>query len=140
MTTEAILIIIGATIFSLLGGVHLFYTFFTNKFEAYDSDITETMKTNSIILTKETTIWNAWIGFNASHSFGALLLGLFYIPLVFNHWAVVTDTVWFSFLPCLVGISYLVLAKRYWFKTPLIGISIATFCFIVSFIRLHVIS
>jgi len=54
---EQALLIIGASIFGLLGTLHLLYTFFTNKFEAYDSAITESMKKTSLILTKETTIW-----------------------------------------------------------------------------------
>ena len=51
---EQILLIIGASIFGLLGTIHLLYTFFTNKFEAYDSSVNEAMKATSPILTKET--------------------------------------------------------------------------------------
>lgn len=70
-----ILLIMGASIFGILGVIHLMYTFFTNKFEAHDSSVTEAMKKTSPALTKETTVWDAWIGFNASHSLGAMLVG-----------------------------------------------------------------
>ena len=39
------------------------------------------MKQTSPVLTKDTTVWDAWVGFNASHSIGAMLVAAFYIPL-----------------------------------------------------------
>ena len=65
---EQVLLIAGASIFGVLGTLHLIFTFFTNKFDAYDSSVTEAMKNTSPVLTKDTTVWDAWIGFNASHS------------------------------------------------------------------------
>jgi len=40
------------------------------------------------------------------------------------------------FLPLAVLVSaiYLVLAVRYWFRTPIIGISLASVCFLVSWL------
>ena len=127
---EQVLIIIGASIFGVLGTIHLIYTFFTNKFEAYDSAVTEAMKATSPILTRETTVWNAWIGFNASHSLGAMLFASIYVPLTTSYFNVIQQSVWFSTLPVLIGISYLALAKKYWFKIPFFGILISTVCFI----------
>lgn len=86
---EQVLIIIGASIFGVLGTIHLIYTFFTNKFEAYDSAVTEAMKATSPILTRETTVWNAWIGFNASHSLGAMLFASIYVPLTTSYFNVI---------------------------------------------------
>ena len=124
-----ILLIIGASIFGILGTVHLLYTFFTNKFEAYDSSVTEAMKGTSPILTKETSVWNAWVGFNASHSLGAMLVAAVYIPLTVSYFNIIQQSFWFSFLPVLIGLSYLILAKKYWFKTPFVGVLISTICF-----------
>ena len=127
---EKFLLIFGASIFGVLGAIHLIYTFFTNKFEAYDSAVTEAMKGTSPILTKETSVWNAWLGFNASHSLGAMLVAAIYIPLSVSYFDVIQQSVWFSNLPVLIGLSYLVLAKKYWFKIPFIGVLISTVCFI----------
>tara|TARA_R110002072_G_scaffold126459_1_gene263307 strand:- start:493 stop:903 length:411 start_codon:yes stop_codon:yes gene_type:complete len=135
---EQILIIIGASIFGMLGTVHLFYTFFTNKFEAYDSSVTEAMKETSPILTKETTVWSDWIGFNASHSIGAMLVAGFYIPLTMFYFSVIQQSVWFSVLPVMIGLSYLILAKQYWFKIPFIGILISTICFTGAAILINI--
>ena len=125
-----ILLIIGASIFGVLGTTHLMYTFFTNKFEAHDSSVTEAMKGTSPILTKETSVWEAWVGFNASHSLGAMLVAAVYIPLTMSYFNVIQQSVWFSILPTLVGLSYLVLAKKYWFRIPFFGVLISTLCFV----------
>ena len=125
-----ILLIIGASIFGVLGTTHLMYTFFTNKFEAHDSSVTEAMKGTSPILTKETSVWEAWVGFNASHSLGAMLVAAVYIPLTTSYFNVIQQSVWFSILPTLVGLSYLVLAKKYWFRIPFFGVLISTLCFV----------
>jgi len=127
---EQILLIVGATIFGTLGTIHLVLTFFSNKFDAFDQNVTKAMKETSPILTKETTMWDAWIGFNASHSFGATLVTAFYVPLAITEMSIIRESEWFSILPAVVGLSYLALAKKYWFKIPFIGILISTACFI----------
>jgi len=129
-----ILLIIGALIFGGLGLIHLFFTFFSNKFNAYDSDVTVAMKSTFPVITKETTVWRAWVGFNASHSLGAIFFAAIYLPLAISHMQLIINSLWFSVLPSIVGISYLILAKKYWFKIPFSGILIATICFITGFV------
>ncbi|WP_448546989.1 LIC_13387 family protein [Thalassotalea fusca] len=125
-----VLLIIGASIFGMLGFVHLFYTFFTNKFNPFKSDVIAEMSSTSPVLTKETTIWRAWVGFNASHSLGAIFFAAIYIPLAFSHFQFFANNNWFVVLPPIVGFSYLFLAKSYWFKVPFWGILLSTLCFV----------
>ena len=132
-----ILFIIGASIFGLLGFIHLIYTFFTDKFTAYNPDVTAAMKSTSPLITKETTIWRAWVGFNASHSLGAIIFAAIYIPLAFSHSQFIVNNSWFAVLPSIVGFSYLLLAKNYWFKIPFIGILISTICFVGAFVLVN---
>jgi len=134
--TPKIFILIASSIFLILGSIHLIYTFFTNKFLARDGEATKKMKATSPILTKETTVWKAWIGFNASHSLGAIFIGLINILLVTQHFEVYQNSFNILLLDICTGIFYLFLAKRYWFKIPLIGILIATCCFIVAMLLL----
>ncbi len=68
--------ILGSLIMLILGSIHLYYTFFTNKFFPIKNTLLGEMKEETIFLTKETTIWKAWIGFNASHSIGAIYIGI----------------------------------------------------------------
>jgi len=125
-----ILLIIGSLIFGILGSIHLFYTFFTHKFDPRDIKVKHAMESTSPRLTQETSIWQGLVGFNASHSIGAILIALFFIPLSIMHNEIIQSSLWFSTLPAGIGISYLVLAVKYWFKVPTIGILLATLCFL----------
>ncbi|MBC3767138.1 LIC_13387 family protein [Neptunicella marina] len=129
---DQILLIIGVSIFGVLGTVHLIYTFFTERFSPYDPAVAQAMESTSPQLTRETTMWRAWVGFNASHSLGTMLLAAIYIPLAVYHFELIQNSLWFSVLPVAVGIAYLVLAKKYWFKIPFIGVLISLVCFIGS--------
>ena len=57
------------------------------------------------------------IGFNASHSIGAMLIAAFYVPLAIFHMDVISGSWWFSSLGIIVGFAYLFLAKKYWFSS-----------------------
>ena len=84
------------------------------------------MQNDSPRLTSQTTIWSAWIGFNASHSRGAILFGVLYRNLATIH----PDAFWGATTRRAIGmlalIAYLALAARHWFSTPLGAIAAAT--------------
>jgi len=126
---EQLLLVTGAAIYGILGSIHLLSTFFTNKFDPRDIAVKEAMKGTSPVISKDTSMWRAWIGFNASHSFGAMLVAAVYIPLTISYFEVIQKSLWFSLLPILIGLSYLIVAGKYWFKTPFIGVLISTVCF-----------
>ena len=127
---EQVLIIVGSAIFGLLGISHLIYTHFTNKLHPTDASVIDTMKSCDLVLTRETSLWKAWIGFNSSHSLGAIFFAAIYIPLAVINFEVIEESLWFSWLPVLVGISYTLLARLYWFQIPFTGILMATVCFL----------
>lgn len=122
----------GSAIFVILGTLHLCYTFFTTKFNPRNKDAIEEMKNTSPRLTHETTMWKAWIGFNASHSSGAIFIGLVNIILAAEYFYVLEKSFLLSFLTILTSVFYLWLAKKYWFSIPYTGILIAACCFIAS--------
>lgn len=127
-----LLLIVGVSVFGVLGTIHLIYTFFTEKFTPYDLSVADAMKSTSPRLTRETSVWNAWVGFNASHSLGVMMFSAVYLPLAIYHFELIASSLWFSVLPVIVGASYLFLAYKYWFKIPFIGVLISLFCFIGS--------
>jgi len=92
------------------------------------------MKKSHFILTKETTFWKAWIGFNASHASGALFIGIINFYLAFRHFQLLATN---DFLP-LLGIATMVfyawLAKTFWFRIPFLGILITLVCYMASYI------
>jgi hypothetical protein len=124
--------IVGSFIFSFLGTIHLLYTFFSRKFLVSDSTVMAGMKTTHPLISKDTTVWKCWIGFNASHSIGALFLGLINIHLATSYYSVLENSFFALFLTLITGFSYLLLARKYWFNIPFIGVSIATGCFMLS--------
>ena len=122
----------GAAIFLVLGTLHLLYTFFTNKFNVRNKEVMVAMKNTSPVLTKATTMWKAWIGFNASHSSGAIFFGLINIILVLQYFPVVRNSPSLHLLNDSTVLFYLWLGKKYWFKIPFTGILISAACFITA--------
>ena len=61
-----------------LGVLHLVYTFAGPKLTPRDPALQVRMSEVHPVITRQTTMWRAWIGFNASHSMGAILFGLVY--------------------------------------------------------------
>ena len=123
----------GSIILIILGTIHLAYTFFTNKFSSKNKKVITEMKSSHPNLTKETTIWKAWIGFNASHSIGVIFIGIINLYLAFEYFSILQSDHFF-FIFNILTISFFVwLAKLYWFKIPLIGTSITLICYMLSY-------
>src|SRR5216683_1538572 len=77
-----ILMVLSASITFTLGVVHLVYTFWGPKLTPRDPALQISMSQIAPVITKETTMWRCWVGFNASHSMGLILFGLvFSFPL-----------------------------------------------------------
>ena len=129
---EKVIWILGSTTFASLGVIHLMYTFFSDKFSSRNDDLVKAMKSSSIILSNETTVWKAWIGFNASHSAGAIFIGIVNIHLALFYFEL------FGFFLFSINIItvlfYLWLAKNYWFKVPFLGILFTLICYITAII------
>lgn len=125
-----LLICASAAIVLLLGTVHLLYTFASNKFQPRDSALAEHMQNVAPVITRQTTVWRAWVGFNASHSLGAMLFGLVYGYLALAAPLALLRDGFLLGLGVLFLASMAVLAWRYWFRIPLIGISLALLSFV----------
>jgi hypothetical protein len=131
-----ILMVLGASIFGVLGGLHLAYTFFTDKFLPRERALIDAMKGTSPVLTRDMTMWDAWVGFNGSHSLGAILFAAFYLLLALQHPEMLVQSKSFALLGVATCAAYLWLARTYWFKIPFIGIAIATACFAAAAVLL----
>ena len=125
-----LLIASSGAVILVLGLVHLFYTFVGTKLLPRDAAVLSAMQSGSPNLTRKTTMWRAWVGFNASHSLGAILFGLVYIHLAVWHAALLFGSPFLCGLGVLVLLSYLWLGWRYWFSVPFRGIALATLMFI----------
>jgi hypothetical protein len=90
------------------------------------------MARDSLLLTRRTTLWLAWVGFNLSHSLGAVLFGSVMMLIARSPSFFQAQGSVFLPLAVLVSATYLVLGLRYWFRTPIIGISLSSTSFIAS--------
>lgn len=124
----------GAALFILLGSVHFVYTFFTDKFFARNKTVVADMKSSSLILTKNTSMWKAWIGFNASHSIGMLFFGFINLFLLTKHYDTFLTDHFYCIINIFVASFYVWLGKKYWFNVPFIGASITMICYLLSYI------
>jgi hypothetical protein len=124
---------IGSLILVILGAIHIFYTFFSNKFSSKNKNLISEMKSSSPILTKETTMWRAWIGFNASHSSGVIFIGILNFFLAIKYFTTFQSEHFFFIFNILTIAFYVWLAKKFWFRIPFIGISLTFICYVVSY-------
>ena len=120
------LITASAGIILSLGLIHLLYTFSGNKLHPRDSALEARLKEISPVISRETTMWKAWIGFNASHSFGAIMFGAVYGYLAISHGAFLFQSWFLLLLGLLLLAGYVFLGKRYWFSVPFRAIVVAT--------------
>jgi hypothetical protein len=132
MLAARILMLLSASIIFTLGVVHLVHTFWEPNLRPRDPALQISMSQISPVITKETTMWRCWMGFNASHSMGLILFGL-----VFGYLALARGQLLFQ-SPFLlsVGLAMLgglvVLCKVYFFRAPLTGVCVSLACYVAS--------
>jgi len=121
-----------AAIMLLLGLVHLLYTFRGRKLHPRDPELEARLRDVSPVITRETTMWKAWVGFNASHSFGAILFGSVYGYLAIVHDSFLFQSRFLLLLGLLLLVGYAILGKLYWFSVPFRGIALAAVLYVAA--------
>lgn len=114
-----------AALMGMLGLIHMVYTFFGERLAPRDAALRERMRQVAPVLTRRTTMWRCWVGFNASHSLGALLFALVYGNLALRHPAWLQDSPFLLALGLATLSAYAVLGRSYWFRVPNTGILVA---------------
>lgn len=127
-----------AGIILLLGCIHLLYTFRGNRLHPRDPALMAAMQTESPVLTRKTTMWRAWVGFNASHSYGAMLFGLVYGDLALFHIAMFAASTFLLMLGMVLLVAYSVLGRLYWFSVPYRSILLSTVLYAAGLVLIHV--
>lgn len=133
-----LLMVASAGILLTLGVIHLVYTFWGLKLTPRDPALQVSMSQISPVITKETTMWRAWVGFNASHSMGAILFGLIYGFLAIAHSELLFKSPYLLCVGFAMVVGYLALGKVYWFSIPFTGISVSLACYVASVIASRV--
>ena len=127
-----ILMVLSASIVLTLGVLHLVSTFWGPSLTPRDPALEISMSQSSPVMTKETTMWRCWVGFNATHSLGLILFGLVFGYLALAHGQLLFRSpfllvVGLAMLGGVVGIC-----KVYFFSWPLRGVSISLACYVAS--------
>ena len=130
----ASLITASATVILLLGLIHLFYTFRGHKLHPRDAQLEARLREVSPVLTRETTMWKAWVGFNASHSFGAILFGAIYAYLPLVQGTLLFASPFLLAVGFLFLLGYSFLGYRYWFSVPFRGIVLAAILYVAALV------
>jgi hypothetical protein len=99
-----------------------------------DPSLAESMARSTILLTGRTDMWRAWVGFNLSHSLGAVLFGVLVVLVGRTSASFGNNATLFLPLAVVVSIVYLGLGMAYWFRTPIIGIGLSVFLFSVAWV------
>ena len=123
-----------AAIILYLGGVHLMYTAFSLKLNPAEEHLQTAMRRTPMRISAQTTMWDAWIGFNFSHSLGLILFGLVFGYLVICRWDVLHRSYFLILVGFLGLLAYVVLARVFWFRAPFIGVSCAMLLYVVGFV------
>jgi hypothetical protein len=86
----------------------------------------------SPVITKETTMWKAWVGFNGSHGMGAILFGLIYGFLAMAHSQLLFQSPFLLIAGLAMLAGWFALGKMYWFSVPFTMIGISSGCYLLS--------
>jgi hypothetical protein len=132
----AILLILGGAVFGVLGGLHAIYTLLDlrnpRRLVPADPSVAQAMANSAVRMSRGgTDMWRAWVGFNFTHSLGVLLFAALAV------WAGSrSNRLPVGILPALtlIGCVYLVIALRYFYRSPAIGIAIGTACFAAAWV------
>lgn len=125
MNASGLLLLASSGILGTFGALHLLYTYRGNKLEPRDPDLRAAMERSNLVITRQTTVWRAGKGFNASHGLGMMALGLVYGYLALLRPEVLSGSVFLASLGAAVLLAYLGLARRYFFSIPFRGMALA---------------
>ena len=129
-----ILMLASAAILFALGALHLVYTFYGARLTPRDPALQARMREVSPVITRETTMWRCWVGFNASHSMAAMLYGLIYGFFAVSHRDLLFSSPYLLVVGFLMVGGFVLLAKAYWFSVPYAGTSVALACYVTGVI------
>jgi hypothetical protein len=118
--------------------LHALYTFLDirepRRLVPQEPSVALAMAESSLRLARGgTNMWRAWVGFNFSHSLGAILFGMLCIGAGLVLGTLVLPA-WILFVLVLIALLYVGLSVLYWFRIPTMGIALATVCLVIAWL------
>jgi hypothetical protein len=99
-----------------------------------DPALAEAMARGRVLLTRRIDVWRGWVGFNLSHSLGAVAFGAFVLAVGRSAPSFAAQAAVCGPLAVAVSGAFLAIGVRCWFRTPIAGCAIAFACFALSWI------
>jgi hypothetical protein len=131
-----LLVVIGATIFLAMGTLHGLLTLrdlsTPKAFTPKDASVRHAMQAAKLAFNPRVAIWQAWLGFNLSHSLGLVVFGAGLLALGWFHFEVFSGNLVVQALTLLVAGAYFVLSVQFWFWGPALGSGAALLGFLIS--------
>ena len=127
MNWPALLIALSGALMAGLGAVHLLYTLRGHRLQPVDDALMAAMRRTPLHITRETDMWRAWTGFNASHSLGAMGFGAMLSGLAASDAALFTRHPLLATWALAMVAGYLWIARACWFSVPRRGL-LAALC------------
>jgi hypothetical protein len=97
-----------------------------------DPALAEAMSRGHVRMTRRTDLWRCWVGFNLSHSLGAVAFGAFVLAIGRSGASYESQAAFAGPLAVAVSGAFLGLAVRYWFRTPIVGCAFSFACFALA--------
>jgi hypothetical protein len=134
------LFLAGALPFLFLGAAHALATplapGYRKGLTPRDPALPGAMAASTVLLTRRTDMWLAWVGFNLSHSLGAITFGLFVLVVGRSPESFAGQAALCVPLATVVAAIYVAIGMKYWFRTPIAGCALSLVCFAVSWVLL----
>jgi hypothetical protein len=131
-----ILVILGASIFLILGVLHGILTLQDIRdprtFTPPDKALREAMQESTIAIDLHTSLWEAWLGFNLSHSLGLIMFGGTFVAIGLFYFSAFAQILWLQGCAMLISTAYLIMSIKFWFYKPVIGSAIGLVCFVIA--------
>jgi hypothetical protein len=127
-----VFMLLSAGVVLMLGIIHLVYTFSGTQLTPRDPALQVSMSVTTPVITKDTTMWRCWVGFNATHSMALILFGLVFGYLALAQARLLFES-WFLLATGMATlVALVVLCRMYFFTVPLLGVGIASICYVIG--------
>lgn len=131
-----ILLTISSIIFLVLGTLHgvlaLRDVSKPRAFTPTDDTVRIAMQGTRLAFNPRANLWQAWLGFNLSHSLGVVLFGGGLLLMALFHFPAFAASNLLQGAAMAVAAAYLVISLRFWFWGPALGSGLSLLCILGS--------
>ena len=127
-----ILLTAGGTIFLLMGLGHFVLTlrdvWKPTAFTPTEDSVRVAMQGAQLRFSRRINLWESWLGFNLSHSMGPIMVGSALLYAAQVQLNAFLESTFLQAAAIFILVVYLAIAIRFWFRGPVLGISIVLLC------------